>query len=157
MEQGSCSLTIIQFGLMNCHAVFYRVVVVLFRDYTHKFKEIYSHYKIACNLLMNHVMNIWLMLKKCWKMKMSLNIKQCTFFYSIGVQSRHIVCKDRLLVDHTKILVIINLLGLEIVSILWEMLGHIGYYLRFIQGYEDLTNEIYYFLHKGSSSSRLPT
>jgi hypothetical protein len=45
------------------------------------------------------------------------------------------VCKQGLLVDPAKIVVIVNLPPPKLVRSLREMLGHTGYYMIFIKGY----------------------
>ena len=47
----------------------------------------------------------------------------------------HIVCKDGLLVDPTKIALILCLPPLMNVNMLWETLGNMGYYRKFIKEY----------------------
>ena len=59
--------------------------------------------------------------------------------YPIGILLGHIVCKQGLLVDPTKIIVIVNLPAPKIVCQLREMLGHTGYYRKFIKGYVQIT------------------
>jgi hypothetical protein len=55
--------------------------------------------------------------------------------YPIGILLGHIVCKQGLLVEPTKITVIVNLPTQKIVRQLRAMLGHMGYYMKFIKGY----------------------
>jgi hypothetical protein len=50
----------------------------------------------------------------------------------------HIVCKQGLLVDPAKIVVIVNLPPPKLVHQLRETLGHIGYYSKFIKGYAQI-------------------
>ena len=47
----------------------------------------------------------------------------------------HIVCKEGLLVDLAKIMLILSLPPSTNVKILWDTLGHTGYYRKFIKGY----------------------
>jgi hypothetical protein len=51
----------------------------------------------------------------------------------------HIVCKQGLLVDPAKIAVIVNFPPLKIVHQLGVILGHTGYYRKFIKGYAQIT------------------
>jgi hypothetical protein len=60
----------------------------------------------------------------------------------------HIVCKQGLLVDLSKIIVIINLPAPKIVCQLRATLGHMGYYRKFIKGYAQITTPMEIFLRK---------
>ena len=51
----------------------------------------------------------------------------------------HIICKEGLLVDPAKITLILCLPSSMNVNMLWAMLGHTGYYLKFIKGYAAIT------------------
>jgi hypothetical protein len=56
-----------------------------------------------------------------------------------GILLGHIVCKQGLLVDPAKIEVIVNLPPLKSVPQLKETLGHTSYYMKFINGYAQIT------------------
>ena len=60
----------------------------------------------------------------------------------------HIVWKQGLLVDPAKIAVIFNLPPPKIVHKLRETLGHIGYYIKFIKGYTQITVPLEKLLRK---------
>jgi hypothetical protein len=49
------------------------------------------------------------MLDKCRQCQISLNLKKCIFFSPFGVLLGHIVCKKGLLVDPSKIDIIVDL------------------------------------------------
>ena len=77
-------------------------------------------------MLKDHAAKLRLMLDKCRKLQLSLNIKKCLFCTPFGVLLGHIVCKEGLLVDPAKISVILNLLAPDTVSVLQSTLGHTG-------------------------------
>jgi hypothetical protein len=60
-------------------------------------------------LLKNHVEVLRLMLDKCRQCHISLNIKKFIFSTPFGILLGHLVCKQGLLVDPTKIGFIVNL------------------------------------------------
>ena len=80
-----------------------------------------------------------MMLEICKQCQISLNIKKCIFKIPFGIILGHIVYKQGLLVDPTKIAVSVNLTPPKIVYQLRETLGHIGYYIKFIKGYAQIT------------------
>jgi hypothetical protein len=62
-----------------------------------------------------------------------LNIKKCIFNAPFGIFLGHVVCKQGLLVDPAKIVVIVNLPPPKSVCQLRATLGHTGYYRKFIR------------------------
>eukprot|EP00253_Pinus_taeda_P036150 PITA_36150 len=87
------------FGLKNTPTIFPRVVVVAFKEYIHKFLEVYLDY---------------------W-----------TVF-------GHVVCKQGLIVDPAKVVVILNLKVPRSVKQLCATLGHTCYYRKFIKSYAQI-------------------
>jgi hypothetical protein len=79
------------------------------------------------------------MLDKCRQCQIALNLKKCIFFSPFGVLLGHIVCKQGLLVDPSKIAIIVDLPPPTSVKQLHTMLGHTGYYRKFIKGYAQIT------------------
>jgi hypothetical protein len=80
------------------------------------------------------------MLDKCRQCQIALNLKKCIFFSLFGVMIGHIVCKQGLLVDPSKISIIVDLPPPTSVKQLCTPLGHIGYYRKFIKGYAHITS-----------------
>jgi len=80
-----------------------------------------------------------LMLDICRKCHISLNIKKIIFSTSFGILLGHIVCKQGLIADPAKIVVIVNLPPPKLVHQLRATLGHTGYYRKFIKGYAKIT------------------
>jgi hypothetical protein len=68
-----------------------------------------------------------------------LNLKKCNFFSLFGVLLGHIVCKQGLLVDPSKIAIIVDLPTPTSVKQLRTTLGHTSYYRKFIKGYAQIT------------------
>jgi hypothetical protein len=101
--------------------------------------------KIMCNnwtvyiLLKDHVEVLRLMLERCRQCQISLNINKCIFVTPFGILLGHIVRKHGLLVDPTKIAVIVNLPPPKTFYNLRATLGHTGYYRKFIKGYVHIT------------------
>ena len=83
-----------------------------------------------------HVGALRLMLLKCREHQISLNMKKCVFCVPFGILLGHVVCKQGLMVDPTKISIIVNLPPPALVKQLRTMLGNTGYYIKFIKGYE---------------------
>jgi hypothetical protein len=134
-EWGSYQYMMMPFGLKNALVVFSRVVVVAFKEFIHKFLEFYLDYWTMFSLLRDHIEVLCIMLDRCKHCHILLNLKKCIFFAPFGILLGHVVCKQGLLVDPTKIIVILELEPLTLVKQLRENLGHTGYYKKFIKGY----------------------
>jgi hypothetical protein len=135
MKWGSYHYKVMPFGLKNAPAMFSRVVVVAFKDFIHKFLEVYLDDWMVSSLLHDHIKVLCLMLYRCTKCHISLNLKKCIFYALFGILLGNVICKEGLLVDPANFAVIMDLEPLTLVRKLRETLGHIGYYKKFIKGY----------------------
>jgi hypothetical protein len=140
---------VIPFGLNNAPSIFSRVVVKAFKEFLHKFLEAYFDDWTVFNILQNHIECLRLMLDKCRKSQIALNLKNFIFFSPFRVFLGHIVCKQGLLVDRYKISIIVDLPPPTLVKQLCTMLGHIGYYRKFIKGYAHIKTPMEKILKKG--------
>jgi hypothetical protein len=127
--------TVMPFGMKNAPTMFSRVSIASSKESIHQFLEVYLDYWTVYSLLKDHVEVLRLMLERFMQYQISLNIKKCIFGTPFGIFLGHIVCKQGLLVDPTKIKVIVNLPPPKSVCHLRETLGHTSYYNNFIKGY----------------------
>jgi hypothetical protein len=148
MEWGSYKYTVMLVGLKNAPTIFSRVVIVSFKEFIHQFLEVYLDDWTVYSLLKDHVEVLQLMLEICRQCHISLNIKKCIFITLFGILLGHIVCKQGLQVDPTKIAVTVNLPPPKTVYQLRETLGHTCYYIKFIKGYAQITAPMEKFLRK---------
>jgi hypothetical protein len=137
-----------QFLLKNALAIFSRVVVEAFKEFLHKFLEAYFDDWTIFSLLKNHIECLRLMLDKCRQCQIALNLKKCIFFLPFRVILGHIVCKKGLLVDPSKIAIIVDLPPPTSVKQSRPALGHTGYYRKFIKGYAQITEPMEKLLKK---------
>jgi hypothetical protein len=136
------------FGVKNAPTLFSRVVIATCKEFIHLFLEVYMDYWTIYSLLKDNVEVLRLMLERCRQCQISLNIKKCIFGTSFGILLGHIVCKEGLLVHHTKIEVIVNLPPPNSVQQLRETSRHTGYYRKFIKGYVQITTPMEKLLKK---------
>ena len=115
------------FGLKNAPPRFSRIVVDAFKDFIQKFVEVYMVNLTIYGMVKNHIMNLQLMLERCRKQQISLNLKNCIFCAPFGIFLGHIVCKEDMLFDYANIMVIVDFLAPKRVKQLRATLGHIGY------------------------------
>jgi hypothetical protein len=147
-EWGSYQYTVMPFGLKNAPTIFSRVVFEAFKKFLHKFLEAYFDYWTVFILLQNQTECLRLMLDKCRQCQISLNLKKCIFFSPFGVLLGRIVCKNGLLVDPSKIAIIVDIPPPTSVRQLRTAMGHTGYYRKFIKGYAHITTPMEKLLNK---------
>jgi hypothetical protein len=135
IEWGSYQYTVIPFHLKNSPMIFSRIVVATFREFIQGFLEVHLDDWRVYILLKNHVEVLHLMLDRCTQYQISLNLKKCIFCSPFGVMLGHIVCKQGILMDPTKIAVIVDFPPPTSVRHFPATLGHTGYYRKFIKGY----------------------
>jgi hypothetical protein len=135
---GSYQYIVMPSGLKNAPANFSRVVVEAF-EFLHKYLEVYFDDWTNFSLLQNHIECLRLMFDKCKQCQISLNLKKCILFSPFGVLLGNIVCKKGLLVDSSKIIIIVDIPHSTSVRQLRTALGHTRYYKNFIKGYAHIT------------------
>jgi hypothetical protein len=131
--------TIMPIRLKNAPTIFSRVVVVVFKDFIHKFLEVYLDDWTVFILLKDHVELLILMLNRCRQCQILLNIKKFIFSAPFGILLGNVVCKQGLLVQSPKIHVMVNLPPPNSMRQLKSTLGHTWYYSNFIRGYAQIT------------------
>jgi len=75
-------------------------------------------------------------------------LKKCIFFSPFGVLLGHIVCKQGLLVDPSKIAIIVDLKPPTSIKQLRTVLENTSYYKKFIKGYAQIIAPIENLLKK---------
>jgi hypothetical protein len=139
---------VIPFSLKNSPAVFSWIVIATFRDFTHKFVEVYMDDWMIYGLLKYHVGILWLMFYRCHEMKIYLNLRKCIFYVPHGSLLCHIVCREGVLVDPAKVAIILNMSPPLSAKLLRSKLRHIGYYHVFIRIYATITAPLEKLLKK---------
>jgi hypothetical protein len=81
------------FGFKNSIAVFSQIVIATFREFIHKFVEVYTEDWMMYNLLKYHIGLLCLMFDRCREMHISMNIRKCIFSVPYGNLLGHIVCR----------------------------------------------------------------
>lgn len=137
-EGGCYEYIVMPFGLKNATVIFSRVIIATFKEYIHQFLEVYFDEWMVFGLLKDHVGCLRMMLDRCRKYKISLNLNKCIFGVPFGILLGHIVCKQGLMVDPAKIAIIVNLAPPCSVKQLRTTLGHTCYYRKFINEYAQI-------------------
>ena len=93
-------------------------------------------------MLKDHINWIRLILERCRQIQLSLDIKKCILATPISILLGHVVCKEGVKVDISKIKFILDLKTLVNVKQIRIFLGHKGYYRKFIRHYSHITYPI---------------
>ena len=126
---------VIPFGLKNALAIFSRIVVATFKDFIHKFIEVYFNDWTVFGLVKDHIESLRMMLERSRQYQISLNLKKFIICTPFGDLLDHVVCPNGILVDPAKIAIIIDLPLPTKVKQLRATLGHTRYLRKFIKGY----------------------
>lgn len=97
------------FGLKNMPIIFSCIVIAVFKEYIHKFLEVYLDDWFVFGLVKHHVASLRLMLDTCCGHQIALDLKKCTFLVLFGNLLRRVVYKQGLMVEPAKSSVILNL------------------------------------------------
>lgn len=106
---GCFQYMVIPFGLKNALMIFSHVVIAVFKDFVHKFLEVYFDDWMVFWLVKCHIAILCLMLDTCWRYQIMLNLNKCLFCVPFGILLCCVVCKQGLMLDLAKIVIIINL------------------------------------------------
>ena len=144
------------FGLRNAPAIFSRIVVFDFKHFIHKFLEFYFDDWTVFGLVRDHIESLHMMLARCCQYHITLNSKKCIFCAPFGVLLGHVVCRDGILVDPAKVVIVLDLPPPTSVTQLRSVLGHTGYYRNFIKGYAEITTPMEKLLKKDAKFQWTP-
>ena len=139
IEWGCYQYTVIPFGLKNTLAIFSRIVVSAFKYFIHKFLEVCFNDWTVFGLVRDHIDSLCMMLGRCRQYQIALNSKKCIFCTPFGVLLGHVVCRDEILVNPTKFVIILDLQPPTLVTQIRSVLGHTRYYRNFIRLYAEIT------------------
>ena len=83
--------------------MFSHVVVAEFKEFIHKFLEVYFDDWIVFWLVKHHITIFHLIMYTCPRYQIMLNLKKCLFCVPFGILLEHVVCRQRLMVEPVKI------------------------------------------------------
>jgi hypothetical protein len=109
IEWGSFAYNVMPFRLKNAPFIFSRIIIVAFRDFIHRFIEVSMDDWTVYNYLKEHIVLLRLMFNRCRKLQILLNLKKCVFCVPFGNLLGHIVYREGILVDPTKVVFILNM------------------------------------------------
>ena len=148
IEWGCFQYTVIPFGLKNALAIFSRIVVASFKDFIHKFLEVYFNDWIVFGLITYHIKILRMIMEHCHQYQILLNLNKYIFCAMFGALLDHVVCRNGILVDPSKIAIIVDVPPPTTVKQLRKNLGYTRYYHKFTRVYIEVTTPMEKLLKK---------
>ena len=90
------------------------------------------------SMLNDHCKWLRLMLERYRQILLSLNIKNCIFVTPVGILLGYVICKEGMKVDFAKIKIMLDLKPPFNPKKVRILLGHTGYYRKFIRHYSNM-------------------
>ena len=94
------------------------------------------------------LINLETVLHRCIEKNLVLNWEKCHFMVNQGIVLEHIISKKGIEVDKTKIEIISKLPSPTNVKTVRQLLGHAGFYRRFIKDFSKTVKPLYKLLEK---------
>ncbi|KAL2653832.1 hypothetical protein R1flu_021960 [Riccia fluitans] len=135
IEWGAFAYRVMPFGLKNAPSTFQRVVTTAFEEYLNDFMQTYLDDFTIYGSHVDHLGHLWKCLEKCRKYSISLNLDKSMFGVSSGVLLGHIISKDGLLPDPSKIDAILQMEVPSDLKGVQSFIGAIDYYHQFIRDF----------------------
>ncbi|KAM1543826.1 hypothetical protein ACFX1Z_013446 [Malus domestica] len=137
------------FGLCNAPATFQRCMMSIFSDYVEKIIEVFmDDFSVFGDSFDGCLHNLSLILKRCVETNLVLNWEKCHFMVKQGIVLGHIISKNGMEVDKSKIDLVRHLPSPTSVREVRSFLGHAGFYRRFIKDFSKVSQPLCRLLKK---------
>lgn len=130
------------FGLKCAPATFQRTIMRAFEEFLNKFLQVFLDDFTVYRTKHIHIEHLRKCLKRCRKVDISLNPEKCTFAISSSTLLGHVICKDGILVDPTKIKAIQTLPPPRTLKGVRQVMGSASYYRRFVKDFAKITSPL---------------
>ena len=128
------------FGLCNAPATFQRCKISIFSDMVEKFLEVFmDDFSVFGDFFDNCLNKLKLVLARCEEKCLVLNWGKCHFMVTSGIVLGHVVSSRGIELDKSKIDLILNLPTPKTIKDVRSLLGHVGFYRRFIKNFSSIS------------------
>nr|GFB37157.1 reverse transcriptase domain-containing protein [Tanacetum cinerariifolium] len=139
------------FGLCNAPGTFQHCMMAIFHDMIEKTMEVFmDNFLVFENSFSTCLTNLENMLKRCEDTKLALNWEKSHFMVKEGIVLGHKISKKGIEVDKAKIEVISKLPHPTTLKGIRSLLGHAGFYRRFIKDFSKMSRPLTHLLEKNS-------
>ena len=137
------------FWLCNALAIFQRYMMLIFSGLVEKIIEIFmDDFSVFRLSFRDYLKNLATMLQRCKEKYLALNWEKCHFMVKEGIVLRHKISIVGLEVGQAKIAVIRPLLPPSNVKGVRILLGHVGFYRKFIKDFSKIEKPLCRLLEK---------
>jgi hypothetical protein len=137
------------FGLCNAPATFQRCMNAIFADYIEKIMEVFmDDFSVYGTSFDNFLFNLNKVLQRCEDQHLVLNWEKCHFRVTEGVVLGHHVSGRGIKVDRVKVEAIEKLPYPKDIKGIRSVLGHAGFYCRFIKDFSKISKPLTNLLQK---------
>ncbi|KAL3684863.1 hypothetical protein R1sor_002885 [Riccia sorocarpa] len=130
------------FGLSNAPATFQRLVIDTFADYIGEFMEAFLDDFTVSGDAEKHLEQLEKALVKCLENQLSLNPEKCVFWVQSGILLGHIICREGILMDPSKVEKIRKQPPPTNRKELQRVMGMANFYRRYILNYAVLAAHV---------------
>ncbi|GJW44275.1 reverse transcriptase domain-containing protein [Tanacetum coccineum] len=139
------------FGLCNAPDTFQRCMMAIFHDMIEKTMEVFmDDFSVFGNLFENCLSLVDKMLQRCEDTNLCLNWEKSHFMVKEGIVLGHKISKNGIEVDKANVDVIAKLHHPTTVKGVWNFLGHVGFYRRFIKDFSKISRPMTHLLKKNT-------
>nr|GEY25588.1 DNA-directed DNA polymerase [Tanacetum cinerariifolium] len=137
------------FGLCNAPGTFKSCMMSIFHDMIKKTMEVFmDDFSVFGDTFSSCLTNLDKILKRCKETNLVLNWEKCHFMCREGIVLGHKISKSGIEVDREKVDVIAKLPHPTTVKGVRRVLGHAGFYRRFIQDFLKIARPMTHLLKK---------
>ena len=137
------------FGLCNAPGTFQRCMMGIFSDMIEIIMEIFmDDFSVFGDSYEGCLENLRKVLERCQEKNLVLNWEKFHFMVTQGIVLGHIVSKNGIEVDKSKVELISNLPTPKCVRDIRSFLGHVGFYRRFIKDFSGIAHPLCNLLAK---------
>ncbi|KAL4384020.1 hypothetical protein GQ457_15G014580 [Hibiscus cannabinus] len=131
------------FGLCNAPATFQRCMLAIFSDMVEQFLEVFmDDFSMSGETFDSCLGNLAKVLKRCEEADLVLNWEKCHFMVNEGTVLGHKISSQTIEVDKAKVEVLEKLPPPTNFKGIRSLLGHVGFYRRFIKDFSKISKPL---------------
>ena len=139
---------VMMFGLKTAPATFQRTITEIFGEYIPAFMQVFLDDFAVYGTAAEHFQHLRLCLDRCRVARLSLNPAKCAFGVTSGALLGHIVSKEGIAVDPSKISAIIQAKTSANAKALSKFLGQIRWHSRMLRYLADFATPLHAAVHR---------
>ncbi|GJV17476.1 reverse transcriptase domain-containing protein [Tanacetum coccineum] len=139
------------FGLCNAPGTFQRCMMAIFHDMIEKMMEVFmDDFSVFGNSFENCLSHVDKMLQRCEDTNLCLNWEKSHFMVKEGIVLGHMISKNGIEVDKSKVDVVAKLPHPTTVKGVQSFLSHASFYRRFIEDFSKFSRPMTHLLEKNT-------